>query len=181
MNFESLVGHINQVQDVLQAQAAHAVNLSLTARNWLVGYYIVEFEQHGEDRAKYGDNLLNRLAQSINKKGFSPRRLREYRQFYLVYPVLGVEVEKYIENTSTKLLNSGASSIWRLSTAKLQASENQADGIWRSATAKLNVTRDRYLSQSLIALRPRGEGLFLLFIFAPDKIQLWKITICKLL
>ena len=39
MNFESLVGQINQVQDVLQAQAAHAVNLSLTARNWLVGYY----------------------------------------------------------------------------------------------------------------------------------------------
>ena len=55
MNFESLVGHINQVQDVLQAQAAHAVNLSLTSRNWLVGYYIVEYEQHGEDRAKYGD------------------------------------------------------------------------------------------------------------------------------
>ena len=93
MNFESLVGRINQVQDVLQAQAAHAINLALTARNWLVGYYIVEFEQNGEDRAKYGENLLNRLAQSINKKGFSPRRLREYRQFYLVYPVLGVEGE----------------------------------------------------------------------------------------
>lgn len=120
MDFESLVGHINQVQDVLQAQAAHAVNLSLTARNWLVGYYIVEFEQHGEDRAKYGENLLNRLAQSINKKGFSPRRLREYRQFYLVYPVLGVEVEKYIDNTSTQLLKSGVSSNWRLSTAKLE-------------------------------------------------------------
>ena len=60
MNFESLVGRINQVQDVLQAQAAHAVNLALTARNWLVGYYIVEFEQHGEDRAKYGDKLINR-------------------------------------------------------------------------------------------------------------------------
>ena len=70
MNFESLVGHINQVQDVLQAQAAHAVNLSLTARNWLVGYYIVEYEQHGEDRAKYGDNLINRLAKDINRKGF---------------------------------------------------------------------------------------------------------------
>ena len=111
MNFESLVGRINTVQDVLQAQAAHAINLALTARNWLVGYYIVEFEQNGEDRAKYGENLLNRLAQSINKKGFSSRRLREYRQFYLVYPVLGVEVEKYIENTSTRLLDSGTSSI----------------------------------------------------------------------
>ena len=137
MNFESLVANINQVQDVLQAQAAHAVNLSLTARNWLVGYYIVEFEQNGEDRAKYGDNLLNRLAQSINKKGFSPRRLREYRQFYLVYPVLGVEVEKYIDNANTKLLNLGASSIWRLSTAKLQSADSQESGIWRSATAKL--------------------------------------------
>ena len=58
MNFESLVGHINQVQDVLQAQAAHAVNLSLTARNWLVGYYIVEFEQHGEDRAKSSSGVI---------------------------------------------------------------------------------------------------------------------------
>ena len=54
MNYESLVGRINLIQDALQAQAAHAVNLSLTARNWLVGYYIVEFEQHGADRAKYG-------------------------------------------------------------------------------------------------------------------------------
>lgn len=87
MNFESLVGYINQVQDVLQAQAAHAVNLSLTARNWLVGYYIVEYEQHGEDRAKYGDNLINRLAKEINRKGFEPRRLREYRQIYRLSPV----------------------------------------------------------------------------------------------
>ena len=88
MDFESLVGRINIVQDALQAQAAHAVNLSLTTRNWLVGYYIVEFEQHGEDRAKYGEKLINRLAERINRKGFEPRRLREFRQLYLVYPIL---------------------------------------------------------------------------------------------
>ena len=82
MNFESLVGHINQVQNVLQAQAAHAVNLSLTARNWLVGYYIVEYEQHGEDRAKYGDNLINRLAKDINRKGFEPRRVNDNAKVY---------------------------------------------------------------------------------------------------
>ena len=62
MNFESLVGRINQVQDMLQAQAAHAINLAVTARNWLVGFYIVEFDQHGEDRAKYGAILLKNLA-----------------------------------------------------------------------------------------------------------------------
>ena len=41
MNFEPLVGRINLIQEALQAQSAHAVNLSLTVRNWLVGYYIV--------------------------------------------------------------------------------------------------------------------------------------------
>ena len=51
MNFEALANQIDAIQRTLQAQAAHAVNLSLTARNWLIGYYIVEFEQNGEDRA----------------------------------------------------------------------------------------------------------------------------------
>ena len=137
MNFESLVGRINHVQDVLQAQAAHAVNLTLTARNWLVGYCIVEFEQHGEDRAKYGDKLINRLAEKLDFKGFNPRRLREYRQFYLVYPLLGIEVGNYIKNNNINYLDSDASPIWRLPTAKLQASENQENGIWRLTTAKL--------------------------------------------
>mgnify|MGYP000003520908 CR=1 FL=1 len=45
MNFESLVNHINIIQTTLQAQAAHSVNLALTSRNWLMGCYIVEFEQ----------------------------------------------------------------------------------------------------------------------------------------
>lgn len=137
MNFESLVGQINQVQDVLQAQAAHAVNLSLTARNWLVGYYIVEYEQHGEDRAKYGDKLINRLAKDINRKGFEPRRLREYRQIYIVYPSIGVEVIKYIQSNNLSLPSIEDNSIWRLSSAKLQSTDNQCVEKWRMASAKL--------------------------------------------
>ena len=137
MNFESLVGHINQVQDVLQAQAAHAINLTLTARNWLVGYYIVEFEQNGEDRAKYGDNLINRLAKEINRKGFEPRRLREYRQIYIVYPSLGLEVVNFIQRNHLSLPSIGDNSIWRLSSAKLQLSNNQDAEKWRMASAKL--------------------------------------------
>lgn len=137
MNFESLVDHISQVQDVLQAQAAHAVNLSLTARNWLVGYYIVEYEQQGEDRAKYGDNLINRLAKEINRKGFEPRRLREYRQIYIVYPSLGLEVVNFIQRNHLSLPSIGDNSIWRLSSAKLQLSNNQDAEKWQMASAKL--------------------------------------------
>ena len=137
MNFESLVGHINQVQDVLQAQAAHAVNLSLTARNWLVGYYIVEYEQHGEDRAKYGDYLLNRLAKDINRKGFEPRSLRLYRRIYLVYPQLGTEIGSYLHNNSLGIPDASGNSIWQSMTAKLQTSENQPNEICRSAITQL--------------------------------------------
>ena len=137
MNFESLVGQINQVQDVLQAQAAHAVNLSLTARNWLVGYYIVEFEQHGEDRAKYGEKLINRLADEIKRRGFEPRSLRLYRRIYLVYPQLGPEIGTYLQKNSIEVYDAEGNSIWQLPIAKLQAHDNQSDEIWQSAIAKL--------------------------------------------
>ena len=137
MDFESLVGHINQVQDVLQSQAAHAVNLSLTARNWLVGYYIVEFEQHGEDRAKYGDKLINRLAKEINRKGFEPRSLHMYRRIYLVYPQLGSVIESFLQKNNLSLSDSGISSILQSVTAKLQNAENHSDTILQSAIAKL--------------------------------------------
>ena len=128
MNFESLVGHINQVHDVLQAQAAHAVNLSLTARNWLVGYYIVEYEQHGEDRAKYGDKLLKSLAQRLNRRGLGERRLYEYRLTYRVYPQLGGVVAEYV-------IKNGQDEILRLTTAKSEDSTVLLEKL-RSSTAK---------------------------------------------
>ena len=137
MTFESLVGRINLVQDVLQAQAAHAVNLSLTARNWLVGYYIVEFEQHGEDRAKYGEKLINRLAERINRKGFEPRSLRVYRRVYIVYPQLGAVIGDYLQKNVAFPLEYGNIGIWQSLIAKFQITDNQSDEIWRSALAKL--------------------------------------------
>ncbi|MBQ3769945.1 MAG: DUF1016 family protein [Prevotella sp.] len=127
MNFESLVGHINQVQDVLQAQAAHAVNLSLTARNWLVGYYIVEYEQHGEDRAKYGDKLLKNLARRLNRRGLGERRLYEYRLTYQVYPQLSGIVAEYV-------VKNGQDEILRLTTAKSEDSTVLIEKL-RSSTA----------------------------------------------
>ena len=86
MTFDKLANSIQIIQNGLQQQAAHAVNLALTARNWLMGYYIVEFEQHGEDRAEYGAKLLKRLEERLHTKGLTERRFREFRRLYLVYP-----------------------------------------------------------------------------------------------
>ena len=129
MNFESLVGRINQVQDMLQAQTAHAINLAVTARNWLVGFYIVEFEQHGEDRAKYGENLLKNLAKRLNRRGLGERRLYEFRLTYIIYPQIGQVIADYIAKNNRQ-------DILRLPTAKLQIVENLEDGNLRLLTAK---------------------------------------------
>ena len=96
MTFELLAKNIENIQTTLQQQAAHAVNLSLTSRNWLMGCYIVEFEQNGEDRAQYGAKLLKRLEERLQTKGLTERRFREFRRLYLVYPQLGKEVLNYV-------------------------------------------------------------------------------------
>lgn len=53
MNVSAFVQAIPQTHEALQRQAVGVVNRSLTVRNWLIGFYIVEFEQHDEDRAEF--------------------------------------------------------------------------------------------------------------------------------
>src|SRR4029079_13747631 len=75
--------------DELAVQASHAVNAGLTLRNWLIGFYIAEYEQKGTDRAQYGDRLLDRLSGRLLGAGVSRaevRELRRYRQLYITYP-----------------------------------------------------------------------------------------------
>ena len=64
MNFAQLTQHIKQTHDALQVYAAKAINIGLTMRNWLMGYFIVEYEQKGEDRANYGEHLLENISAS---------------------------------------------------------------------------------------------------------------------
>jgi len=86
-NFKTLISTINQLHHELQQSAVYAVNQLLTLRNWLIGYYIVEFEQNGNDRAEYGKSLLKTIASDLNHiKGIDERSLRRFRQFYFFYP-----------------------------------------------------------------------------------------------
>ena len=68
-NFEKLVGIIRQVHEELASQAGRAVNISLTLRNWLIGFYITEYEQNGTDRAEYGIRLLENLSYRLSEGG----------------------------------------------------------------------------------------------------------------
>ena len=104
MTFELLAQNIESIQTALQQQVAHAVNLSLTARNWLVGWYIVEYEQNGSDRAKYGDKLLKRLAERVNKRGINETLLQNCRRFYSSYP----QIREFLEGKSATALHQSA-------------------------------------------------------------------------
>ncbi|OJV78752.1 MAG: cytoplasmic protein [Bacteroidia bacterium 44-10] len=105
LNFDQLIDNVYQTHSALQENATKAINQNLTIRNWLVGCYIVEYEQHGEDRAKYGTRLLDELAKKLKSKGIKGLRSRELntcRKFYTTYP-----------------------QIWRTVSAKLQEIDNQ--------------------------------------------------------
>jgi len=92
MNFETLIQNLQVTHDTLLDSASKAVNTAMTIRNWLYGYYIVEYEQNGEDRARYGDRLIRSIEKQLKdkgQKGMSFTNLNIYRQFYLTYPQIG--------------------------------------------------------------------------------------------
>lgn len=92
MNFNQLSQTIQLTHWQLQAETAKAINLHLTIRNWLIGCYIVEFEQKGEDRAQYGLKLIPRLGAELKHKSLSAGNLKVFRQFYLAYSHLGTAI-----------------------------------------------------------------------------------------
>ena len=92
MNYAGLIKAINSATSELQGQAAAAVNQALVIRNWMVGAYLVEFEQSGKDRATYGARLLETLAGNLEGKGIQGLGaivLGRCRQLFLTYPQIG--------------------------------------------------------------------------------------------
>lgn len=100
IDFDKLVSTVRDIHDRLSRQAVKAVNISLTIRNWLIGYYIREYEQHGADRAKYGERILQRLSENLPQDAtFSYRSLKLYRQFYESYQQIGQSVIAYLKQS----------------------------------------------------------------------------------
>ncbi len=97
MSYELLIASIAEIHARTQAGAAGAVNRYLTLRNWFTGAYIVEFEQNGEDRASYGQQLLPRLARDLKRRkvpGCSSEMLGRMRLLYRTYPQLSESVSQ---------------------------------------------------------------------------------------
>ena len=96
MEYKKLSLQIQETHNILYQKAVKAVNSHITFRNWLIGFYIVEFEQNGSDRANYGTKLLQQLAKDITIKGLTAPELSRCRQFYHCYPqILGSATQEF--------------------------------------------------------------------------------------
>ena len=92
ISFEQLAQKIITVDDSMRGVAVKTINQATTLRNWIIGCYIVEYEQNGSDRAKYGDNLLKSLEKRIGQNGLNVTLFQLSRLFYRDYPHIGTLV-----------------------------------------------------------------------------------------
>ena len=86
--FQELVDLCKQTHQEMQRRANRSVDTYLVVRNFLFGWYIVEYEQNGADRADYGAYLIKRLSDELGRqlgRGFSARSLEQCRKFYVMH------------------------------------------------------------------------------------------------
>jgi len=171
-NIAQLISTINDVHSELQASAANAVNKSLTIRNWLIGYYIVEYEQNGEDRAEYGAKLLPNLAVKLEHiKGLDERSLRSMRKFYQSYTYL----DEIIWGTVTTKLQT------RLirGTASPKFTEEQASSLKVGSMTPLSEEKLKVPANVLISKLSYSHLELLLNISQPLKRTFYEIECIK--
>lgn len=119
VQYQSIFGNVSSVIDAARQSAARSVNAIMTAAYWMIGQYIVEFEQGGKERAEYGTALVERLAVDLTERfgrGFSRQNIWQMRLFYQSYPpeqnlqTVSGESE-YSENLQTAPVESSLTSI----------------------------------------------------------------------
>lgn len=133
LNFSKLVLDLTSIDGYFKAVTANAINTNHTIRNWLIGAYIIEFEQNGLERAQYATNLIQKIADELNQAGLSARNLRQFRQFYLTYSDL---------LALPNMHDSSVGNIWQSLPAKLHDNDIQGLMIWQTASAKLKSKND---------------------------------------
>lgn len=111
-NLQNISVQIESINSYFSDYANRQVNYAYTLRNWLIGMYLFEYEQKGQDRAEYGDNLYRNIAKNLKEKkvkGMSLTMLNTCRQFYLIYPqiIQTVSEQSYlIENHDCEIIQS---------------------------------------------------------------------------
>jgi predicted nuclease of restriction endonuclease-like (RecB) superfamily len=87
---KELIHEIHAIISTARDRAIRSVDTERVLMYWQIGKVIFEEEQHGRDRAGYGDFLIKSLSEDLQPQfgsGFSVRQLERNRQFYRTFPI----------------------------------------------------------------------------------------------
>jgi predicted nuclease of restriction endonuclease-like (RecB) superfamily len=155
--YQELLERISRRYVEGQAQAIRSVNEAIVETNWQIGKYIVEYEQGGNPKAKYGSKLLENLARDLtllHGRGFSRPNINNMRMFYQLYPIC--------QTLSNKLSWSHYCELIRIS-----------DELERTFYYRQNI-RDNWSVREL--KRQKDSGLFLRLALSKDKDEILKLS-----
>lgn len=149
VKFEGLLGLLEQTQTAMQTQASRSVDIALVVRNWLFGWYIVEYQQNGFDRASYGKKLLKKLSMQLTQrigKGFSVDNLELMRKFYAGY----TEIQQALPVTSlpfsiSETVSRISSEISETPSRKSELSSFLPENFWQTLSAKFSLSWSHYV------------------------------------
>jgi predicted nuclease of restriction endonuclease-like (RecB) superfamily len=91
---KTYIAEIKQILREARNKTFTAINYAMVEAYWLIGKRIVEEIQQGEHRANYGDQVIKNISKALTAefgKGFSERSIRQYRQFYQMFPKLSIQ------------------------------------------------------------------------------------------
>lgn len=87
--FDVLLAQAAQLIEQARRTAYRQINETLLRRNWLLGKLIAEEELKGENRAKYGAEVIKWLSKHLTAvygKGFTKSNLYNFTRFYEMFP-----------------------------------------------------------------------------------------------
>ena len=142
-SFNDLTSIIQTTHDAAKSSAVKAINRMQTMRNWLIGYYIVEYEQHGKDRAEYGTQLLKKLEERVNRKGMTRNTFQSARNFYRMYPQI---IENFQINKSASMSSKSYMDTTN-SISNTESVDNQSDGICPTVSCKFQTSGKTIISR----------------------------------
>ncbi|TLU97273.1 PDDEXK nuclease domain-containing protein [Dyadobacter luticola] len=153
----SLIQDVVEILLLARQKAYSAVNSEMVIAYWKMGRRIVEEEQHGEQKAAYGEAILKTLSVALTAelgKGFSYANIRNFRQFYLTYPD-----ESICYAVCSKLSWSHNRLIMRIENpeARKYYLKECADQMWSTRTLERNINSHYY--QRLISSQTKSEIL----------------------
>ncbi len=110
--YDNILAGVVDLLESARRTSARAVNAIMTAAYWEIGRRIVECEQGGEERAIYGETIIQRLAADLTARfgrGFSARNLRQMRAFYRswrIWQTLSAKLDSGHEKPDERIDNS---------------------------------------------------------------------------